>query len=62
MKPNRGIYLAVLMIPAFAIVGALVLIILLAKFNIIPLVFAVGLVLLQYLGLVVYLWKKMSKP
>ena len=62
MKPNRGIYLAVLMIPAFTIVGALVLIILLAKFNIIPLVFAVGLVLLQYLGLVVYLWKKMSKP
>ncbi len=62
LKPTRGIYFALLMIPAFAIFGALLLIIVLAKFNVTPLVFAVGLVLLQYLGLVVYLWKRISKP
>lgn len=58
-KKNRFILLGVLLIPVIAVIVALVLISFLGhKLTIIFLI--LGVVMIQYLGLVMFIWKKLS--
>ena len=58
LKRQRYIYLAVLLIPVFGIIAAMILISFLGhpKLNLILLV--LSLVMAQYLGLVAYIWRR----
>jgi hypothetical protein len=59
LKKNRFILLGVLLIPVIAVIVALVLISFLGhKLNIIFLI--LGVVMIQYLGLVLFIWRKLS--
>jgi len=60
LKQHRRKFFAVLLIPASAIVAALVLIVILRPSNLVPIIALISLVLIQYLGLVAYIWRKLT--
>ena len=58
-RQHRRTYLAILLIPALAIVIALIVIAIRGSSNFIFKMTVISLVLIQYLGLVVYIWRRL---
>ena len=58
-KQYRRTFLTILLIPAFAVIAALVLIVVFRPSKLVPLTVVIGLVLIQYLVLVAYIWRKL---
>lgn len=59
LRQHRRTCLTILLIPALAIIAALVLIIALRSSKWVPVTVVIGLVLIQYLGLVAYIWRRL---
>jgi hypothetical protein len=60
LKKNRYVYIAVLLIPVFAVLVALVLISFLGHSKLGLIYIVLTLVMIQYLGLVAYIWRRLS--
>ena len=59
LKKHRFALLAILLIPALAMIVAMVLIAALGHRNILVIAVVISLLLVQYLGLVAYIWRKL---
>jgi len=60
LTQHRRTFLAILLMPALAIIVALMLIFVLNPSRLIPIVVIIGVILLQYLFLVSYIWRKIT--
>ena len=59
LRQHRRTCLIILLIPALAVIAALVLIVVLRPSKWVPVTVVIGLVLIQYLGLGYYIWRKL---
>jgi len=59
IKQHRLACLTILLVPAIAVTVAMILIVILRPSKLIPLTIVIGIVLIQYLGLVAYIWRRL---